>query len=68
MKIIITVCTSLIKHNIENDRNELIAMYRFYVMQEDMSEWSVILVKVSYTLEQALKAWRGRRGIAVLFL
>jgi hypothetical protein len=30
--------------------------------------WHFITVKVKFTLEQAMKAQRGRRGITLLFL
>jgi hypothetical protein len=35
---------------------------------EEALKWLKVKVKVKFTLEQATKAKRGRRGIALLFL
>jgi len=46
-------------------RNEWIYTYTPHIYLHDAVK---VKVKVKFTLEQATKAQRGRRGIAILFL
>ena len=41
---------------------------RIKLHNEDEQFWVKVKVKVKFTLEQAMKAQRGSRGIALLFL
>ena len=53
----------------QNDReNVLIESACFVYLILSQKYWTSKKVKVMFTLEQAMKAQRGSRGIAILFL